>query len=148
TSFATGTVLVDGSAGGGLIGYCASGSVTNSYATGSAIGNVATVGGLIGVDNATVVSSYASGAVASNTGGQVGGLIGSTLNQNLLTGTYWDITTSGQSHGVGSDTAYPGVTGLTTEQFQAGLPAGFDPSIWAENPQINNGLPYLLANPQ
>ena len=24
---------------------------------------------------------------------------------------------------------------------------GFDPNIWAENPKINNGFPYLIANP-
>jgi hypothetical protein len=27
------------------------------------------------------------------------------------------------------------------------LPEGFDPTIWAENPSINNGFPYLIANP-
>jgi hypothetical protein len=41
----------------------------------------------------------------------------------------------------------PGVTGLTTEQLQSGLPEGFDPSIWGESADINGGLPYLLANP-
>lgn len=40
-----------------------------------------------------------------------------------------------------------GVAGLTTEQLQSGLPAGFDPSIWGEDAKINHGLPYLLANP-
>jgi hypothetical protein len=40
-----------------------------------------------------------------------------------------------------------GVTGLTAEQLQAGLPTGFSPKIWAENPKINGGLPYLIANP-
>jgi hypothetical protein len=40
-----------------------------------------------------------------------------------------------------------GITGLTTAQFQSGLPTGFDPKIWAENPNINNGLPYLINNP-
>ena len=41
----------------------------------------------------------------------------------------------------------PGITGLTTAQLQSGLPAGFDPSIWAESPNINGGLPYLITNP-
>jgi hypothetical protein len=40
-----------------------------------------------------------------------------------------------------------GITGETTAQLQAGLPAGFDPTIWAESPSINNGLPYLINNP-
>jgi len=46
--------------------------------------------------------------------------------------------------GIGKST---GITGLTTQQLQSGLPTGFDPKIWAENPNINNGLPYLIANP-
>ena len=40
-----------------------------------------------------------------------------------------------------------GITGLTTVQFQSGLPAGFDPAVWAQSPGINNGFPYLIANP-
>ena len=39
------------------------------------------------------------------------------------------------------------VTGVTTKQLQKKLPAGFDKKIWAENPTINNGFPYLIANP-
>jgi len=27
------------------------------------------------------------------------------------------------------------------------LPKGLDKKIWAQNPTINNGLPYLIANP-
>jgi len=37
--------------------------------------------------------------------------------------------------------------GLTTAQFQSGLPTGFDSAVWAENPAINGGLPYLIDNP-
>lgn len=150
TSFATGAVLVDSGIAGGLVGDAELGSITNSYATGSVINNSAgEAGGLIGfVRSATTANSYASGAVAGGSGAKVGGLIGDAQNPDLLTDTYWDITTSGQSHGVGNDTGYSGVTGLTTEQFQTGLPTGFDPSIWAEAPAFNNGLPYLTANPQ
>jgi hypothetical protein len=31
--------------------------------------------------------------------------------------------------------------------IHSGLPSGFDPTIWDENPKINNGFPYLIANP-
>jgi hypothetical protein len=81
----------------------------------------------------------------------IGGLIG--LDQSpsgSLSDTYWDTDTSGITNpdqGAGSPLNDPGITGLTTEQLQSGLPAGFDPSIWGENANINNGLPYLLANP-
>ena len=40
-----------------------------------------------------------------------------------------------------------GVTGLTTEQLQSGLPPGFEPGVWLEKANINNGLPYLKYNP-
>jgi hypothetical protein len=53
---------------------------------------------------------------------------------------------SGTTNGVGGGNG-TGVTGNTTAQLQAGLPAGFDPKIWAEDRKINHGLPYLIANP-
>ena len=148
-SFATGTVIVgDNGIAGGLIGESLGGDVTDTYATGFTEGGVnSTVGGLIGHNQGPVVTSYSSGAVASGSGNAVGGLIGNDTGASDLTNTYWDITTSGQSHGVGNDTAYPGVTGLTTEQFQAGLPAGFYPQVWTENADINGGLPYLVLWP-
>jgi hypothetical protein len=105
------------------------------------------VGGLIGHNQGPIQTSYSSGPVASGSGNAVGGFIGNDSGSADLTNTYWDITTSGQSHGVGNDASYPGITGLTTEQFQAGLPIGFDPLIWAEDSGINGGLPYLLALP-
>ena len=59
---------------------------------------------------------------------------------------YWDTDTSGTDTGVGNGSE-DGVTGLTTAQLQAALPAGFDPTIWKQDPKTNNGLPYLLTNP-
>jgi hypothetical protein len=51
------------------------------------------------------------------------------------------------SQGAGNIANDPGITGLTTQQLQSALPTGFDPKIWASNPNINNGYPYLRANP-
>jgi hypothetical protein len=107
-------------------------------------------GGLIGINadnnsNAPVLSSYSTGAV---TGGTAGGVVGDDIDPNTnFTDTYWDTETSGQSQGAGNLSNAPGITGLTTAQFQSGLPSGFDPKIWAENADINGGLPYLIANP-
>ena len=39
------------------------------------------------------------------------------------------------------------MNGLTTQQLQSALPTGIDPAIWGDEPNINNGYPYLLANP-
>lgn len=146
SSFATGTVITgeDGDAGG-IAGFN-SGTLENLYATGTVQGGVdSQVGGLVGHTDADVRTSYATGAVASGSGNAVGGLIGFRNDGAALSDNYWDIETSGQSHGVGNDTAATGVTGLTTAEFQSGLPAGFDPAVWGQDAAVNNGFPYLLA---
>jgi hypothetical protein len=147
-SFATGTVSSgDNGISGGLIGSN-TGGIGDSYATGFVGGGVSsTVGGFIGLNNAAVIASYSSGPVASGSGNAVGGFIGNDTGASDLTNTYFDLTSSGQSHGVGNNTAYPGITGLTTEEFQSGLPTGFTPTLWAEDPSINGGLPYLVTSP-
>jgi hypothetical protein len=50
-------------------------------------------------------------------------------------------------HGAGFPKNDPGITGLTMAQLQSGLPQDFNKKVWAESPNINNGLPYLIANP-
>jgi hypothetical protein len=150
-AFATGFVSTgDNGTAGGLIGSNnGAGLIDNSYATGFVIGGVSsTVGGLIGLNDGPVTASYSSGPVASGSGNAVGGFIGNDTGTNDLTNTYFDIDTSGQSHGVGSNTGYPGITALTTAQFQAGLPTGFSSVLWVQDPSINNGLPTLVLNPQ
>jgi hypothetical protein len=149
-SYATGSVTgrFGSGATGGLVGETYSTSqITDCYATGTAAGNAA--GGLIGDNNGSVGSSYSTGKPVGldYTGGFVGA-DGSAPGS--LTNTYWDTTTSGitnLSQGAGNIANDSGITGLTTEQLQSGLPAGFDPSVWGENADMNNGLPYLLANP-
>jgi hypothetical protein len=49
--------------------------------------------------------------------------------------------------GAGTPRNDPGITGLTDAQLKSALPAGFDPNVWGQSPNINNGWPYLLANP-
>ncbi len=153
SSFASGAAT-SANAAGGLVGWAGSGlMLVNSYARGTATGTIRKVqgiGGLIGVSNAaqSVATSYSTGAPsgAKNVGGSVGAVVGSVA----VTDVYWDLDTSGisdPSKGVGNSANYPGITGLTTAQFQSGLPSGFDPSVWAESPSINNGYPYLIANP-
>lgn len=152
-SYATGTVITgDNGVSGGLVGQQTAGQfstgISNSYATGFAGGGVSsTVGGFIGLNDAAVRDCYSTGAVASGSGNAVGGFIGVDQGPNDLTDTYFDTETSGQSHGVGNNTNYPGVTGLTTAQFQAGLPTGFDSSVWSESATVNDGFPYLLTLP-
>jgi len=152
-SYATGSVTSGyDSWVGGLVAENEN-SISQSYATGAVTGgSESKVGGLVGdnyASTSTISDSYSTGTVTG--GGTLGGLIGydgSTAGNNV--DSYWDTTTSGitnLSQGAGNIANDPGITGLTTAQFQSGLPAGFDPSIWGENAGINGGLPYLLANP-
>jgi hypothetical protein len=148
-SYASGDVtggksaVVGGLAGSGNI-------VNNSYATGSVTGGLDSIdGGLIGDDPYNVFYSYSTGAVSGRSGSLVGGLVGNSGNE-VFFDDYWDMTTSGitnPSQGAGNVSNQPHITGLTTAQFQSSLPAGFDSTIWGEDPSINGGLPYLLASP-
>lgn len=152
-SFATGAVTGgDNTYVGGLIGGNNIGTVSQSYARGSVSGGAAVgVGGLAGFANqgTAITESYSTGLVSAS--GQlthVGGLIGQDMH--TITLSYWDLDSSGISdpaQGAGNIKNDSGITGLTTAQFQSGLPSGFDPATWREKSKINNGYPYLLANP-
>jgi hypothetical protein len=138
-SFATGAVTgADFSAAGGLVGE-ADGNVNQSFASGAVSGGAqSVVGGLIGQSpGATIDQSFSIGPVHGGSLSAVGGLIGSVLGGATVTNSYWDTSTSG----VASSSAG---AGLTTLQLRAGLPPGFDPTLWDSNvtlsyPFVNNG---------
>jgi hypothetical protein len=135
-------------------------AIMNSYATGAVVsGENSVVGGLVGGNDSdaqqgAISASYSTGSVSGGTGSAVGGLIGYDDNNNggcgCFTDLYWDTTTSGitnLSQGAGNIPNDPGITGDTTAQLEAKLPKGFDKTVWKENPGIDGGLPYLIANP-
>jgi hypothetical protein len=144
---------------GGLICYFFSywpdsGVFRNCYATGTVTGGANTnVGGLIGTllaNGRTLINlSYSTGQVVTGAAKYAGGPVG-YVDDDTFVDSYWDTDTSGitdLSDAVGNVPNKPGITGLTDAQLKSGLPSGFDPSIWAENPSINGGYPYLIANP-
>ena len=158
-SFALGSVSgSDGATAGGLVGLNDGGLIMTSYARGAASGgNSALVGGLIGNDidapqNQSVpqiVGVYSTGAVSGGSGASVGGLIGQDATDSHIRSSYWDLDTSGISdphQGAGNISDAPGITGLTTEQLTAALPAGFNPSVWKHKAKFNSGYPYLVDN--
>jgi hypothetical protein len=154
-SYANCTVSMGkGSDVGGLTGENL-GSISQSYSIGSVRGGVSSrFGGLLGSEDAeqsTIAQSYSTTAVKDDKNAYRGGLIGEDFSPpGNNTNTYWDTTTSqvkNPKHGAGKPKSDPGITGLTTTQLQAGLPSGFDPIVWAENPSINGGFPYLINNP-
>jgi hypothetical protein len=149
-SYATGSVSTgkDGYAGG-LGSGCQ--TVAQSYARGSvSTGSRGARGTVLSANGGTVSQSYGTGPVTLGSGGYQGGFVGFQQQGDSITAAFWGVTTSNipnLNRGAGNIRHYPGITGLTTTQLQSGLPAGFDPKVWAEDPKINDGLPYLIANP-
>ncbi|BBM88871.1 hypothetical protein COTS27_00558 [Spirochaetota bacterium] len=141
-SYSTGTVSNSGATAGGLVGANAgailrsysratvSGNnrigglvgttsvrIENSYATGNVTATSATsskVGGLVGDGSSHFINSYAIGEV-TGTGSGINGLIGSIFNP-MITASYWDTVTSGQTGGNGA------AVGRTTTQMQVAAP--------------------------
>jgi hypothetical protein len=151
-SFSTGDVTGGRSAEvGGLMGEEHQATTSHSYATGIVTGdNGAKIGGLVGGRFlGTLQQVYSIGQVqGTQTRTRKGGLIGSerTNNNSETQAPYWDIDTSDAEVGCGVGDC-TGITGLSDSQLKAALPDGFDPVYWGQSPSINNGYPYLLANP-
>ena len=153
-SFAQGNTIAKG-VGGLIEENVDTGTISDCYSLGSSSskhdnGN-SSVGGFVGYNFVgSIATSYSVGAVSAGhatripKGAKIGGFSG--YSEGTVSTSYWDTDTSGTEQGSG-DGNETGLTGLTTAQFQSGLPSGFDPSIWAEDPGINNGFPYLIANP-
>jgi hypothetical protein len=160
-SFSTGSVSCS-------VGFCdlgglalnagQGGQITDSYALGAVTdggpgGDDSYIGGLLsGNGGATITSSYAAGKVTAPDSGCngsadcVGGLYGMD-DYNSNAHAYWDTSTTGADVAAGNEASDPGTKGLKNKTFIAKLPKGFSKKIWAQNPSINNGLPYLIANP-
>jgi hypothetical protein len=133
--------------------------VSDSYSIGAVSdtstggGDGAYIGGLLSQNGGgTIERAYAAGKITSpssacgNGGNCVGGLYGLEDGSNNVH-VYWDKTATGYGVAAGNEATDPGTRGLTNKTFVAQLPKGFSPKVWAENPNINGGLPYLIANP-
>jgi len=124
------TTVTGHSSVGGLVGSDIHGALCESYSLGSVTGDE-WVGGLIGdqsaddflggLDMCSVVHCYSAARVQGDT--DTGGLIGSAYKVGvIITGSFWDIQTSGQ-------TTSEGGTGKTTAEMQTAstfLDAGWD----------------------
>jgi hypothetical protein len=101
---------------GGLMGANA-GTVSNSYATGNVAGDSG-AGGLMAANSGTVSNSYSTSKVSGNE--YLGGLVGYS-DQGTVSGSFWDIETTGQSISAGG-------TGKTATEMQ--LIATFQGAEW------------------
>jgi hypothetical protein len=100
-----------------------------------------------------IMNSYAGGSVTQSRAANeslMGGLVGDDPSKaGDISNTYWDLDhgVTNPQRGAGNKKNDPGITGLTTQQLQSGLPAGFDPAVWSEDPGRNHGLPFLRDVP-
>ncbi|MFN7277277.1 MAG: GLUG motif-containing protein, partial [Betaproteobacteria bacterium] len=113
-SYATGNITGNVTLGG-LVGFQTFNALSDSYATGGVTGS-SRLGGLVGWSSntaTTISNSYAIGSVTGAT--ETGGLVG--FNEGaILTNSFWNTQTSGQSSSAGG-------TGLSTAQMRD--PASF-----------------------
>jgi hypothetical protein len=153
-SFATGRIIgllpPQDARAGGLVGNDI-GLIQDSYATGDVREQGVFTGGLSAFINeeygGKIATSYATGALLAHRRPTGGGFLGEVYEYtDTIADCYWDTTTSGTTTGIASGSS-TGITGLTSAQLQSALPTGFDPAIWTESPGVNNGFPYLIANP-
>ncbi len=86
---------------GGLIGYNNLGNVNDSYSNATIQGNsgVSEVSGFVGYNAGNITYSHSYGYVNSS-GGNTGGFIG-LAGSGIVTGSFWDNQTSGQSISAG-----------------------------------------------
>ncbi len=113
-SYSTGAVNGGDNVGGFVGTNYAYATIMQSYATGAVRGEN-NVGGLVGYNGGATAQTYATGAVSGTTA--VGGLLGVNAAGASVITSYWDKVTTGQTHGVGTNTGAFSATGLTTTQF-------------------------------
>jgi filamentous hemagglutinin family protein len=156
-SYADGTVTGGANSNVGGLAGSNDALIRDSYATAAVTG-----GGSVQLPNGDYAQDSTSGFVAqggssqliqnSYAVGAVGLKPGSPTTWTALTfglvgpgnagvaDSYWDTESTGQSAG---GYRIAGI-GMTTSELKSGLPAGFNPTVWAINASVNNGYPYLL----
>ena len=125
---------------GGLVGWNQAGNISNCYSTGNVRG-VEYVGGLVGSNSGSISpgcisNCYSTGSVTGNS--DVGGLVGWNY-RGVITDSFWDIETSGQT------TSASG-TGLPTAEMQT--ESTFTDAGWDFVGETANGIEDTWFIPQ
>lgn len=128
---------------GALAGTNENGTIEHCYAHGSVIG-LDVLGGLVGMNSGIITDCYSTTYVSGNNA--VGGLVGDERVGGVVTNSFWDTETSGQSNGIGFGQSGE-VTGKTTAQMkQGGTFSNWDfVEIWGIGE--NQTYPYLRTYP-
>lgn len=106
--------------GGGLVGSNREGIIRGCYATGSVNGGG---GGLVGYNNGIIQSCFSTGSVSG--GKYVGGLCGHLGNQTMVSNSFWDVESSGQTTSLEGE----GKTTVEMQQLETFLGWGGD-DVW------------------
>lgn len=149
-----GTVRADDGDLGGLIGNNYGGTVRNCYTMAAVDGGGPNVGGVVGNNSAggTVDYCYATGTVVGES--KVGGVVGYN-NSTYVRYCHHD-NDSSKFNGITvgqNDSSATGNSGLSTANMTDSDNvttnySGWDfTDIWAIDPSINDGYPYLINNP-
>lgn len=155
---------------GGIVGICGSnfGYVERVYNTGIIRGTNTTTGGISG-ENCRITDSFAHSPTSHNGGGLSGSLQSTTVTRTLsvtptnkfleyrnlafCNDSFWDSDTGTASSSCNANVAGSlGLTGKTTVELKTQstfTAAGWDFScidpVWAIDPSINNGYPFLVG---
>ena len=127
--------------GGFIVESYAIGNVGLTAVGGSYPPGFNTVGGLIGVNSSSLMSSYTEPLSISGSGatGQLPGWNNGSINSSYA--TVGGNSLVGVSLGIESGSA-----AVSSATLQAGLPSGFDPSIWSQNRQSMPACPHCIGN--
>lgn len=123
-----GTIISSYSAGtvsgaacvGGLVGFNG-GSIISSYSTGT-VSASEYLGGLVGFNGTSITSCYSTGRVIALGYRDIGGLVGYTFGTGVVTSSFWNLQTSGQSASSGGK----GLFTATMQKTASFLDAGWD----------------------
>jgi len=152
------SIVENSNAIGGLLGRAYGANIVNSYYFGDIINNSSSgmQGGLIGLFTSSIIENcYVASNVQFVNAKGLFGIVDSVPNIPIctVTNTFWDINSTGTTNPYYSISAGLAIitTGLPSNQMKLAetyIQAGWDfNEIWAINPDINNGYPYLQSLP-
>ncbi|MGI9917277.1 choice-of-anchor U domain-containing protein, partial [Vibrio owensii] len=147
-SFVAGSINAVDSYAGGFIGYSYDASITNSFSSSDMTADDYAAGLVAYAEGAlTIVNSYASGAILAtdDRSPDAGGLVASDdSNPFIVTDSYWDTETTGQTWSFGDQGS-----GLTTAELQSptentGIFANWSTNNWDFG--TNTQYPAIVIN--
>jgi hypothetical protein len=135
-SYSTGDISGASGNVGGIVGYVANGSITNSYATGDISGASSSVGGIAGYAIGDITNSYATGDISGN---QFAGGIAGYTNYGTITNSY----------ATGHISGFQNVGGIVGSASGGDInnSAAINPSVSANSGNVDKIVGYINGSP-